>query len=468
MRVICGWEQKRLARALGMKQKALSALELGSRGIPVSRELLAAAARVMGRPESFIDETAAYVRRVLSAPLLQADGFERQIETIADRAGASFRRLFQESTLAAGHEALAATERAIAGSLWGYLASLPEEARPKAVEREALFHRWGFAERLWRESLNAASDDHRRALALGELSKAVVERADVSPEFRLRLEGLALSAIANARRVGGDLLAADLDFARAKVLWEAGAAGDPGLLDEASFHALEATLRRAQRRFPEALACLDRAFATAMQGVDVSYLLISKGNILLDLQRHEAAAAQFEEALARGRSTSSSRLTWLARFNLAACLCSLDRACEAEGALPALHQGAVEFGNGLDLLRIRWLEGQIQAASGRRDDAIATLALVRDGFLTRKILFDGALAGLERSVLLLEAGDLAAVKVEAPELAATFQQLKVAPELLASLGLFCAAAEAERATAEQARHMLARLRQEGSRPAPAS
>jgi hypothetical protein len=87
---------------------------------------------------------------------------------------------------------------------------------------------WSLAERLCQESEKAASAD--QALELARLAVRVAELAPGEEAWRSRLKGYALISLANAQRLGGDPSGAEETFAQARKLWEAGAAGDPGLL----------------------------------------------------------------------------------------------------------------------------------------------------------------------------------------------------------------------------------------------
>jgi tetratricopeptide (TPR) repeat protein len=186
-------------------------------------------------------------------------------------------------------------------------------------------------------------------------------------------------------------------------------------------------------------------------------MLLNLANLYIDMARHESALPLLEEASQSLDFKTSPRLAWAARFNLLGCLCALNRAAEGDSWLPELRRSVVHLGNALDRFRFRWLEGQVHVALGRRGQAIVALKEARDHFASRGMLYDVALAGLELSALLLEEGRTAEVKSDARELAEYFGQLGVERELLVSLTLFCAAAEAERATAEQARSVLALL-----------
>ena len=78
--------------------------------------------------------------------------------------------------------------------------------------------------------------------------------------------------------------------------------------------------------------------------------------------------------------------------------------------LPPVSALAARLGNGLDLLRVSSLQGQIAAGLGRTDEAVTTLAGVRDEFLELGIVYDAALATLELAVVLAEQGRTAEVR----------------------------------------------------------
>ena len=97
--------------------------------------------------------------------------------------------------------------------------------------------------------------------------------------LRERAQGNAWFHGANARRVTNDLCGSDVALATALRHWAAGASGDPGLFNEAIVLGLEATIRKSQRRFPEALRRIEEALA-ADQGGLRAQLLLAKAQIL--------------------------------------------------------------------------------------------------------------------------------------------------------------------------------------------
>jgi hypothetical protein len=93
---------------------------------------------------------------------------------------------------------------------------------------------------LCEESARAAARDARKAVDLAELALLVAGRVPGPEAWRLRLQGWASAFLGNARRAQGNLAAAEAAFARSHKLWQAGAPGDPGLLDGSRLVELEA------------------------------------------------------------------------------------------------------------------------------------------------------------------------------------------------------------------------------------
>jgi hypothetical protein len=125
---------------------------------------------------------------------------------------------------------------------------LLEEADPQKrrdlVESSQQYQLWAVAERLCHESERAAAGSADKAKELADLALLAAELEEGDPVWRLRLKGYVWIFIANARRVGGDMVAAGEGFALARELWEAGAAADPGLLAEWRLADGEASWRR--------------------------------------------------------------------------------------------------------------------------------------------------------------------------------------------------------------------------------
>lgn len=449
-----GWSRKQLARMAKLRPAYLSELVNGH--APLPSELLLRLAGLMGYRPAFVATLLAELGQAQGVEPEAPVGPEEKIDALAEGAAKAFETGIREATLAAHRDALSLVARSIGDDVWRYYRELPQAERGARALKAPLFWRWGFVERLCRESEAAAADDLARAKELAELAVAVAERIRAKEGWRSRLTGYAWAFVANALRVAGNLHGAEQAFARAKQLWAKGVGFDTGLLSEARFLDLEASLRRDQRRFPEALSCSRAALTLAEPGARPE-LLISLAKLLIEMNRHEEAIPTLEEALALLNSKVEVRLSWAARFNHLVCLSAIGRAAEGDSWLPILRRLALKMGNALDRLRFRWLEGQVHAAQGRRPEAIAALEEAREGFVARAMRYDVALTGLEICALLLEEGRATEVKAEAPLLVQAFSQLKIEREFHVALSLFCSAAEAQRATPEQARAVLALL-----------
>jgi tetratricopeptide (TPR) repeat protein len=259
--------------------------------------------------------------------------------------------------------------------------------------------------------------------------------------------------VGNARRVKGDLPSADAAFGRAQRLWSAGRNEDSGLLDEVRLLDLEASLRRAQTRFPEALKLLDRALAID-GGRLKGRLLLNKATVLEALGNIEEAISILYQAAPLIYSEGEPRLVYALQFNLAVNLCFLGQYEKAEASLPQLRIHAAKLITSLDGERLRWLEGRIAAGQGDRKQAITIFSQVQAEFLRCGLVQDGALVSLELAVLYLEAGRTSEVRILARRMAPIFKAQGVHREVLAALKLFRDAAESESVTLELTQRLI--------------
>src|SRR5947209_6314727 len=155
------------------------------------------------------------------------------------------------------------TARRAAVRLWRRLRVATPAQRRLLVEKAREAQTWAVGERLCAESVKAAAHDADLALELATLARRAAELAPAAEPWRWALLGYVLAFLGNALRVGGDLRGADAAFEEANRLWEAGAVAGPGPLAAWQLPNLEASLRTAQRRWPQALELLDRALAEA-------------------------------------------------------------------------------------------------------------------------------------------------------------------------------------------------------------
>lgn len=264
------------------------------------------------------------------------------------------------------------------------------------LEESSVYRQPLLCVRLCRESERAAAHDTQVALRLAETALLVAR--SLPPRLRPRAEAWSLGFIGNVRRViGGDFEIAERPFAQAWRLWRSGE--DPeGLFSEAYLLDMEASLRRAQRRFPEAHRLHDRALALAV--LDERGTILLNRTLTYQLQsKHEKALQTLVEASEAIDGERQPRLLCGALFNRASNLILLGRTEEAELLLPDVRRLAERLGNSIDLVRIMWLEARCNASLGRREEALSKLAKVRQEFKEKSMPFDYALAGLDEAAL---------------------------------------------------------------------
>jgi tetratricopeptide (TPR) repeat protein len=282
----------------------------------------------------------------------------------------------------------------------------------------------------------------------------VAELAPGGEAWRSRLQGYAWAFVGNARRVQGDLPGAEEAFVHSDRLWEAGAGGDPGVLDGSRVLDLKASLRRYQGRFEETLNLLDRALKVSRSREARGRILIKRANTLELMGSYEQAVIELQEAGRLIEGSQDSRLGLVARFSLAVNLCQLERYAEAAARLKEVREITVRMGNELDLIRVLWLEGRVFVGQGRWDEALPALEQVRRYFTVNQIAYDAALVSLEVAVLCLEQGRTREVKRQAEEMLWIFKGQGVHQEVLAALRLFYEAAKEEEASADLARRLV--------------
>jgi tetratricopeptide (TPR) repeat protein len=142
---------------------------------------------------------------------------------------------------------------------------------------------------------------------------------------------------------------------------------------------------------------------------------------------------------------------------LTANLCHLGRYAEAEPLLPEIRELAAGLRKELDLVRVAWLQGKVDAGLGRTRQAAAAFEQVRRDFTERQMAYDGALVTLELAEVYLAEGRTQEVRALAEEMMWVFRSQGIHREALAALKLFFGAARGEAATAEMARQVLAEI-----------
>lgn len=370
-----------------------------------------------------------------------------------------------------------AASRAEAPDLWAELEPYRFEDRYHLIRSHRKFVHWGLCERLCQESARLTTIDPDRAVEAAELavlvSDLMKEDDPAKARWLYRLRSYAWAHDGNARRVLGDLRGADESFAIAEAWWEAGedGAGDLSVY-ESMLLDFEASLRIAQRRFPEAFTLLDRMFALHANGRPehrdahlAGRALVKKALALHEMEEPELAIELLRQAESLVDVERDPRLLLCLRHNLLWDLTMLEGYDQAEAMLPEVAALSRRLGNPLDLLRLQWAEARIIAGLGRTDEAVRLLQAVRQEFVERGMAYDMALVTLELTALHLQEGRTAEVKRLSLEMARIFRAQNVTREALAALLFFQKAAERERATSRLAREIAAFLGKQRNDPA---
>ncbi len=344
--------------------------------------------------------------------------------------------------------AVAEKARQQAVALWKGINQLEvHEWRLIAVAPEV--RTWAFVKLVGEESERSASVDAERALELASFALWVAERVPGDEGWISRVFGWAI--LSNARRVGGELAIAEEALACSMRLraeppeWRSELPEPWRLLD------LEASLRITQRRLPEALRLLDQAAEVAPRTGPVWARILCKRSIALDrMGDQEGSIAALRAALAELDQEVDPHLLCTLQFNLADCLTGVGKAAEAAEMLPALRRLQAQLGNGLNQIRMRWLEGRIDAGLGRLDRAIEALSWVRVAFDKEDSRYDEAQAGMDLARLYLKKGRTREVKRLVHLMEPVFRAKGVHTEAKKALALFRRAVEMETATPELA------------------
>ncbi len=191
-------------------------------------------------------------------------------------------------------------------------------------------HRWSAVEILCDESARAAAKDAGRARDLAVIAVRIARHLPVPEWWRLCLLAYAVAHLGNALRVASKLDAAGRTFAAARRLWEKGADPDR-LLDPGRLPDLEASLRRAQRRFGEALRLLKEAAAVTRRPEHVA---LKAASTLAMMGEYNQAIEVLIGVAPRVERHPDRRLLTIQRFNLAVALSHVGRHREAAYSFP--------------------------------------------------------------------------------------------------------------------------------------
>lgn len=359
-------------------------------------------------------------------------------------------------------------ERAEAQALLDELTALPEARQESQLRGSRRYHTWGVADLLIRASREATFEDPAIACSLARLAIFVAEQ--LVPErygaaFRHDVLALAWAYLGNARRVASDLRGAGVALATAHEHLQEGV-GEP--LTRAQVLNLEASLCRAQRRFPEAESLLRRVIAIYRKVDDPQMqgrATVKLAEIFQVSGRPEDAAPLLKRSLRLISEQEDPRLYLCAHHNLASCLVDAGRTADARALL---HQTVPLYERHPDFStqqRKRWLEGDLAVAEQKPAAAEAAYREVRRAFIERDLGYDAALVSLDLAALYAAEDRPADVKALAEEMLPIFRSRDVHREAMAALLIFQRAARAEEVTLALVRQVAAYLRQARHQPA---
>jgi tetratricopeptide (TPR) repeat protein len=342
------------------------------------------------------------------------------------------------------------SQRREARGTWRELRRLSVAARREAVESDPRYWQWELFELLLEGAREEVLKEPQRAEEMLQLALAISARLDAAsngPGAVEAAKGRVWACLGNALRVRSDFPGSERAFATAEAHLAASWL-DP--LDEALVLEYKASLRRSQSRFAEALAMLDAAIAIYRE-VNEPHLqgraLMAKGLVHQYERDFATATTCFRNSLFLLDGAREPRLMVLCQASLVYCLHDSGNTAEAAALLPEARQLMLQCGRRRDLLRLRWLEGQIAAALGQTLAAEQAFLEASDGFTVDRDAFDAALVSLDLTALYARQGRTAEIRRLTEEMLPVFQACDLHHEAIAALIVLQKAAELEQMTA---------------------
>ncbi len=357
-----------------------------------------------------------------------------------------------------------------APELWRRLEPLPYDQQLRQVEDDGALQTWGLCRLLLRKSLDATIQRPAVAVRLAVLAVKIADHLGEAydRDWVADLRALACAHLGNARRVISETQSAGDAFLDAHGHLRRGGTGNPRI--EAEVLDLEASLRRDERRFADALVLLDRVIATyTSDDPELRDLhlagrsLVNRAVTLEESGDVEGAILALRQAAPWIDQERDPRLILCLKHNLLLYLPAAGRHQEAAALLPEVKELAGRLGNQVDLVRLRWVEGRIAFGLGQRDPAEQAFREVQLEFLRRDIGYDAALVSLDLGILYAQESNLQELKRLSLDILPVFSSRDVHREAMAALLLFQHACEEERLTVELARRLAAVLERERPR-----
>lgn len=346
----------------------------------------------------------------------------------------------------AGLQSLYEKEKVEAVGLFSELLEHPAERRSWILRNRRRFQTWGFFELLLERSREQNFENAALAEELALLALEIPDRLESFSEERIEdLRARAWACIGNTRRVRSDLRGAEEAFT---IAFSHLANGSHEPMERAVLLDLKASLRRAQRRFDEALRLLHRAIAIFRQLGErhlagrslVNMAIVHSYSTAPD--RSIPLLYQALEMIDPGREPNLLLFAW---NNLIDDLADNGQFMEAQGLLIKARPLYRQFPQPWVQNRHKWVEGRIARGLGQSGRAETLLLAVRDGFLAEDTAYDIALVSLDLASLYAEQGRMAELKGLAEQMLPIFSSRQIHREALAALAYWRQAVEAEKA-----------------------
>ncbi|HTQ79854.1 MAG TPA: hypothetical protein VMM92_07655 [Thermoanaerobaculia bacterium] len=340
-------------------------------------------------------------------------------------------------------------ERAAAPDLLSDLLAFSRTERFSVLRCRFALHTLAVCELLIERSFEEGFRSPSRSLELAELAVEVsdcLSAARYGASVVQDLKARAWAYLGNARRLDGDLVAAEQALSYAEGLADDGSA-DP--LEEARILDLKAALLADQGWLEEAAELLDLSIEIYSEVRDphrCGCSMIRKGVVEGDAGLVDRAVPLIQEGLRLIEAQREPHLPSIAAYHLAWFLSDGGRSEEASAHLAALRQSTARAPEPWTALRLTWLEGRIEAGRGNFHDAEAALREARQRFLDRDLGYDASMVTLDLATLFLRQGRNEEVQRLAEEMFPLFVARDVHRQAIAALVAFKQAAERERIT----------------------
>lgn len=331
--------------------------------------------------------------------------------------------------------AMADREQAEAPALFAELERNPPQRRELMVRNSERFRSFGLCRLMVRASMETSVRDRQAAEDWAKLTLQVLDRLDPVLTGARVIEDLRArtwAVLGNARRAASDLQGAEAAFRTSEVHLRRGT-GDR--LEREYVLARKASLRRAQRRFDEAVNLARRATSICLASGEP--IRAARSVVVWALTHKEAGEPEGALHLltAAERLASSDADPYLAlvvRHNRIACMADAGRALAARRLL-ARSEALYELRAGpLVSLRRIWLESRIAAGLDELDRAAHGLVDAREGFLEHGNNYEAALVSLDLAYLQACLGNTGPAARLVREVLPVFEAAGVVRETLAA------------------------------------